>query len=328
MKITIILFFAFLYGFNIQIQAQESSGKLKIALWPLNNLNDPRIKTIGDQVIKPLRNDLEKSLFDLRYESSRPYDVIDREIYQKVEERWIDEILLKFPGQTEIKEEYAILYLKEELPIVDAVFFYEITEIQSDYLLYVKGLNISKETTTLLATSTVQLKKKDVSNSDNRQNKVKSLTKELVKQLSKHKQTNKPSSDSTIIIGGGLRSLAPGLGQFYKEQYKKGWIFIGAEAILFSTALISLDYSNSAHNKALNASTQKERDYYNDLSSDRRAISNVSWILLGITHVVNMIDGFSNVEISSPRNSNSDLRSSYLHMGNKNAFLITFRLDF
>lgn len=134
-------------------------------------------------------------------------------------------------------------------------------------------------------------------------------------------------------ISGGLRSLMPGWGQFHKGQYikgeyKKGWIFIGLESALLLTAYASLDYSNSAHDKALNASTQRDRDDYNDISTNYGRVSNISWILLGITHVVNMLDSFSSTEIETASNLNSVQSFSYSFAKSECPFFLTFRFDF
>lgn len=126
---------------------------------------------------------------------------------------------------------------------------------------------------------------------------------------------------------GGLRSLVPGLGQFHKQQYKKGRVFIGLESALFIIAYASLDYSNSAHDKALNASTQRERDHFNYISTNYGRLSNISWILLGMTHVVNMLDGFSSTKISTPLKSNSVQRASYSFMRSEDTLLLTLHLN-
>ncbi len=155
--------------------------------------------------------------------------------------------------------------------------------------------------------------------------------KELVENLFPNQQDItgiSPNQLSVIKRNGGLRSLAPGFGQFHKQQYKKGWAFIILESAFFLTAYAALDYSNSAHDKAVNASTQGERDDYNDISTNYGRLSNISWILLGITHVVNMVDGFSSTEIKTTSNLNSIQWFSYSFAKNEYKFFLTFRLNF
>jgi TolB-like protein len=79
------------------------------------------------------------------------------------------------------------------------------------------------------------------------------------------------SSDALVLrsrSGAAMRSMVPGMGQFYNRQNGKGWAFIGAHAVVFGAALGYHLAGQSAYDKY---KSQTTRDQLGGTSPSQRA---------------------------------------------------------
>lgn len=85
-------------------------------------------------------------------------------------------------------------------------------------------------------------------------------------------------------------ALIPGWGQFYKKQTKKGYIFLGSETILITTALLSNYLSVHYNDKAKSASDISVRKDYMDWSDTAEAFAITTGIAAGVLYIYNIFD--------------------------------------
>jgi hypothetical protein len=109
----------------------------------------------------------------------------------------------------------------------------------------------------------------------------------------------KPGKSAKVIskgygMRGALRSaILPGWGQFYKGEPKKGWLFMGSEVTLISSALISQQLSVNYADKAARENNLDNRKFYNTMSSRTNTIALVSGVVAAALYGYNLFDAIS-----------------------------------
>lgn len=106
--------------------------------------------------------------------------------------------------------------------------------------------------------------------------------------LSKPK-TN-PTSPPSKALYSAASFIAPGTGQFIKDQNKKGFYFLGATAATVSSYFIFNYLQNEASLKAREATRQVTRTYYNDRTKKMSNLKNISLVSLSAVYIWNVLD--------------------------------------
>lgn len=88
-------------------------------------------------------------------------------------------------------------------------------------------------------------------------------------------------------------SLIPGWGQIHKGEPKKGVLLLSGFAVTLTSAIVTLNLSESYERDAQNASGSEWITYYNDLSNQYYLVSVASFVLSGALYSYNIFDVIS-----------------------------------
>ena len=108
-------------------------------------------------------------------------------------------------------------------------------------------------------------------------------------EIEEEEETEETGFSAWTPTNAMLRSLMlPGWGQFFNEQYTKGYIFAGTEVVLLSTSLMLYSQANSAYNDYENGTASYD-DYSKKLDNTNMVVG-----VFAAVWIYNVIDAYIN----------------------------------